>query len=838
MIKKINLLSLFLPVMLLFAASSCQKNIITGDNLSQHRITFTAIGDVPVTKGTLQEESEKAYYLWFQSDKIDLSDGTGKVVADINDEDHLKMVAGFNTMDVSDIDPSAMAFASYPHHIDTDALHVKYFKNVEDYHSGSLFAPMIGIIPAPTFNGTVWNYGLVNFKHLGGLIKLELTNMPEGVTSVVFRALNGTPINGFAKVRMPLTEEMLLDGTWQENGWYASPDVAAVDPSVQAFTTYNLTTATVLGDSWTIYVPIPAGTTFSEEGFQVELLKDGTLVDSMSFPFSSPFTIQRAQLLSGVVFDFNNRPVTVNLTLGVTDAATDPLSEYRPTKVMIYKESDGMKAMSTLFTTLTESEKFKDASQQTFSFKGIKPGDYSNQEFWLVVELEHGGGHKYWIPMKRQAGGITSGGTLDISIPNLNTGMNDSDWYVTEDTRVMPAAVYAYAYGEANTFFIQCKPDSKTTYHGASYQANSEIPDEVVIDYRLRGDYFNAEKPENVTFDWFRLMNDKMYAPRQTDYDDAYVVVNESTFTFAHEPEQYRVRVKNVRAYAGAPILVMRNSEGKILWGWSFWNIAADGTQITPVTVGSYQFAPMDIGQPTTQGEKWVANGNTTTTSYPDPIYRMTHLYQWGRSLPIFWTPYWSLDGDKMWGNNGNVPAYPGPSYFGESLDNPVGFIINKSATTIDDIDWCNGLYYRLWGSDASESEGKKSIYDPCPKGWKVPTKGALDALKTMTYIYDTAAADGNHHIDVTSGTENLVLWTSGHLVARLASSDGQRPKNEGLGVNGLTTVGGFWGNSRVGDTGTVRAFLFDSAGTFTHENAQNASSARPVRCIVDTENR
>ena len=308
-------------------------------------------------------------------------------------------------------------------------------------------------------------------------------------------------------------------------------------------------------------------------------------------------------------------------------------------------------------------------------------------------------------------------------------------WYEPHDTRLM--AGEGYAYGDANCYFIQCKNGS--SYTGATYTPNAAIPDEVAISYKARGNFLEVTPPTGVAFTWMKLGDTDLstgtgtgavYTPRTASYTAS--AVDPTQFTFTPDAANFKVTVKNTAAYAGAPILLMVK-DGKILWGWSFWNVAADGTSIEPVPVkkgSSIKILPMDLGQATTQYETWIANKNG---SNPDPVWRTIYKYQWGRYLPVFWNPVASLNLPGTANNKGNIPAVVGPMTLKESLEHPCGLIVASATETNKSIsDWLSTPDGSLWGNlnATANNIGTKSNYDPCPKGYRVADRNTLSTLR------------------------------------------------------------------------------------------------------------
>ena len=473
-------------------------------------------------------------------------------------------------------------------------------------------------------------------------------------------------------------------------------------------------------------------------------------------------------------------------------------------------------------------------------YVNILPGTYS--DLYVIVELTGTQG-TVTIPLKKTGLSFTGGQTTEVAIAGLGSSDNSVPWYCPVEKRLQSGL--GYAYGDANTYVIQCKDGS--TWHGATYSPDADIPDEVVIDYRARGSFFAVEPPTDVTFEWFEN-NGSVYTPRVAQYEES--GIDPTRFTFTVDAAGYRVTVKNTGAYAGAPVLVMKKGD-RILWAWSFWNIAADGTVVKPVSVGGFQLANMDIGQPTTRYATWVANSaynnygkENQVRVAPDVMYRFNHYYQFGRPVPTFWTTFWPLTWDAIspdYTGTGNCVGIEGPLDLPTALAHPVGIILAWPDPT-DMPSWCS--YEKrgaLWGGNVQgdeEAEGQKSIYDPCPKGWRVPDPAALTALKD--------AAD-NASYDNTVGMVGFYL--DGSLFYTGGYGNGKTGGNGRLATMGMAqtgTTGGashgmLWSNYIGGNNlNQPVAFYYrnESNKAGNRIAKYNSSISAPVRCQVDKDNR
>lgn len=172
--------------------------------------------------------------------------------------------------------------------------------------------------------------------------------------------------------------------------------------------------------------------------------------------------------------------------------------------------------------------------------------------------------------------------------------------------------------------------------------------------------------------------------------------------------------------------VVAASKNGTIVWSWNIWVLADD---VKDVTVGSYTFMDRNVGALTT-----VYGGNGVI----DPR-SIGNVYMWGRK-----DAYAGLDQNgelkAMYDINGqsverefvlteevnNIP---------NAIANPMKVYYMKytSGSKLNTYSWMTNDYTQfpeetmktLW-----DNNGKKSIYDPCPTGYKVATLEAWNTVK------------------------------------------------------------------------------------------------------------
>ncbi len=481
------------------------------------------------------------------------------------------------------------------------------------------------------------------------------------------------------------------------------------------------------------------------------------------------------------------------------------------------------------------------------------PWDFTGSDVWVVVKFyDPENGATYTIPVQYENAQLKAN-TLNVINLILTAESNSAKgWYEPIDTRQMPGL--GYAYGDQNTYLIQCK--SGSTYTGATYTPNADIPNAVKVDIRGRGDFSKIVDVTKATFEWFKKGtyadgngNGAVYVPQTSGYSASGIDPTKYTIDDSTKAEGY-ITVTNTGAYAGAPILLMK-VDNKVVWAWAFWNIAADGTELEGVQIGDVQLANMLIGQPTMKFTTWGANKyvdpNNASNVYADAVFRFAHMYQWGRTMPVFWSSYWTLnDGDSKTGNavvyrtNGAIPL-------ADALARPVGIIMSTSEQT-DQAKWCSDEYMDLWGAGADNTvAGVKSIYDPCPKGWRVAD------YKTYKTIIDDVNGDLTK-VPYTADAEYPgapgILYKEGalHLLA-VGNANAKTAANGRLATNGgnvnaksascITQT--TWTNYAGSATGSSAQSLFNGNVSGVRNfrfGGYNRSTAMPVRCQKDTDNR
>lgn len=236
-----------------------------------------------------------------------------------------------------------------------------------------------------------------------------------------------------------------------------------------------------------------------------------------------------------------------------------------------------------------------------------------------------------------------------------------------------------------------------------------------------------------------------------------------------------------------------------LLWSWNIWTAESYDPESTAINADGNVFMDRNLGA--------VISGLGATGSY-EPAGAVGNYYQWGRKDPfptisdytnsqpcqnsnfMFGTPTYTpvkslqingqsatgtLDGQMFGyktktgggldsGNTWNLIARNDISsdkttkngvYVSYAVEHPYKYIINNGGTFGGFNTWINGddaSYKSLWG----DAEHQKTLYDPCPAGWRVSSKDEAEKFLAVA-VNATMAANKvgyeyqGHYIPLTS---------------------------------------------------------------------------------------
>ncbi len=173
----------------------------------------------------------------------------------------------------------------------------------------------------------------------------------------------------------------------------------------------------------------------------------------------------------------------------------------------------------------------------------------------------------------------------------------------------------------------------------------------------------------------------------------------------------------------GNAVISALASDDTVLWSWHIW--VTENT-IETVTLNGVEFMNYNLGAL-----------NQSTYDEDEIVESYGLYYQWGRKDPFIYPVYYnasgSLDAFLYVSGDYTYQSYPRANASNASLSYtslyPKSFICG---TANSNYDWLYAGRHNddLWGTD-----GDKTIYDPSPKGWRVPSSSDLSALSSLSAV-------------------------------------------------------------------------------------------------------
>lgn len=249
----------------------------------------------------------------------------------------------------------------------------------------------------------------------------------------------------------------------------------------------------------------------------------------------------------------------------------------------------------------------------------------------------------------------------------------------------------------------------------------------------------------------------------------------------------------------GNAVICAKNSDGTILWSWHIWLTDQPAEQLYPNNAGVMM--DRNLG---------------ATSDVPGDVKSLGLFYQWGRKDPF-------LGAESV--NNSNFAKstieWPGYVYSDATtgtmeyaVQHPTQFIMSNNLNNEWLYTGTKDKNTTLWGED-------KTIYDPCPLGWRVPDGGDLGVWKVAGFTNDEFD-NTNRGYNFPLSDDGVYAWypTAGY--------------HTGNSITDLRNYGHYWSSVHQGGE-SAYYFYFTSWSvnvTWTYRNA--GSRGHSVRCMKD----
>ena len=186
-------------------------------------------------------------------------------------------------------------------------------------------------------------------------------------------------------------------------------------------------------------------------------------------------------------------------------------------------------------------------------------------------------------------------------------------------------------------------------------------------------------------------------------------------------------KVNSVPATGANGVLSIKNSSGVIMWSWHIW-VWADSlatVEITNSTSVKYKILPVNLAS------KWDDTAKTKIKNW---------FYQFGRPNPMLCP--------SSYNSTSNHASYGALSFAATSIasniqtgiQNPTTFYTYSSSYDYNWFKTNSDKTYNLWDAACtstgnSDNNVVKTVYDPCPVGWKVPNGNTFTRFFTPNVV-------------------------------------------------------------------------------------------------------
>ena len=341
-------------------------------------------------------------------------------------------------------------------------------------------------------------------------------------------------------------------------------------------------------------------------------------------------------------------------------------------------------------------------------------------------------------------------------------------------------------------------------------------------------------------------------------------------------------------------VLAVRDANDDIMWSWHIWVTERDISETHTVqdwfnTDNTFEMMSCNLGWVDGKNVyynqrnltyKFTQNGSGKTTDmqvtqagqkfdYKDVG---STYYQWGRKDPLVAMKNW--DAVKATDYRLHETGRPDYGYatqtggisVGEAIQHPNIYYTRMKNSIDGSENWCSANITTLWnaadnGGQSESTTSTKTIYDPSPRGFKVPVPRAFAMFTKGTDGDGSKNNDGTMNTGTLNGYQEenggkynrYEVYPSGDGIGETIpmTATGQRADAAGLEVYTLSRpeeseIGGLWAMHGVYywtcvPANATSAYAFVVRKDPDGENTANSykmqgrkTMARPVRCIVD----
>lgn len=439
----------------------------------------------------------------------------------------------------------------------------------------------------------------------------------------------------------------------------------------------------------------------------------------------------------------------------------------------------------------------------------------------IVDRIEEG--FTWYIPLNRRSG---KGSATSVWEKNGENAPDDFCTYIelagVYRTPNMPdqLATYRFYVGGNQT-------NDYNVYQNHDYEVKAEITGVNTFDKRVTSQNFSYYKTANsflIAPEKGQVLSFSPYDAPGTDVNGTGIVYKEqliegryskvdavkliwqtsnNLITVSHGQGMISVK-PNEAGTSGNALIGAYDEAGDMLWSWHIWVTPYAGIvndNETNVLVGTLH---------TYNNQVWMDRNlgalNTLTPAVPEL------MYQWGRKDPFLKDKMYTAEGSSFSFSTNAIPVDP----FLSSIKAPTTFYTRSNAGS--------------WYGDVGQIEGLwqdniKTVFDPCPYGWRVPQNGSWNGFKQnvnfFTWYFD-------RYSEYTGAGQKVIYRLGG----KIQYGDGS--------LQPLRTYGYLWSSTRAEGTDNAYSLYHESKpasgnlsnGVVDPNRLQSQAFGFSVRCV------
>ena len=316
----------------------------------------------------------------------------------------------------------------------------------------------------------------------------------------------------------------------------------------------------------------------------------------------------------------------------------------------------------------------------------------------------------------------------------------------------------------------------------------------------------HADQP--ITSPYINVQNSTKPATQaELIWSDVAGIVTNATVTGSGQSSFLEFTVNKNQLVNGNAVIAVKNASGTVMWSWHLWFTPKSSLDKIAMTSDgqTYNFTSDNLGwkytswwggtkdrtvvvkleQQAEVGTKKEATVTLTQKKGKDERIGYGNLYQWGRKDPV---PGTNTAGFSYNGSGYTVVGdgeYNIPAKKALMETRTIGLSIQKPGEMLPKVgggklSWFYKQYINLWSTDnnkfdGSVRDGKKTIYDPSPVGFKVPDAYAFEGFSL------TGAEWNNGYTFIANNNKDIYFQAGG---ARLGANGS---------IAALGTTGLYW---------------------------------------------